>query len=61
MMRVCPKCGAVLDPGEKCDCGSSCTESSRDGRYRNEPVTRYRRKDNMTPWQRDWIEAGKRP
>lgn len=28
MYHVCQKCGANLDPGEKCDCQKSKTESN---------------------------------
>ena len=29
--RTCPRCGANLDPGERCDCGR--TEKERDDAY----------------------------
>lgn len=26
MYKICPECGAHLDPGEKCDCGEEIME-----------------------------------
>ena len=59
-MRKCPKCGAILDAGEKCDCGCSITENAdMKKEFRSYPII-ARRTDRLTPWERDWIIAGKR-
>lgn len=30
--RICPYCGAALDPGEKCDCGQKTARSAEQKR-----------------------------
>ena len=29
--RICPDCGAVLDPGEQCDCHKEKEKETEDG------------------------------
>lgn len=48
MYKVCPRCGASLDPGERCDCGTLGSEIEAGGmrveksdRAAPEVVSRY--------------------
>ncbi len=48
--RVCPHCGAHLDPGEPCDCGPSNPQTSGDlGKKGAAPSTANTEGGKQTP------------
>lgn len=42
MYRICPLCGAALDPGERCDCRDQTENEPRTNKGKTAPVLEHR-------------------
>ena len=40
--RICPFCGAALDPGERCDCRERTESEQRENKGKAAPVLEHR-------------------